>query len=247
TLDIVRSIVGFATGFLACAAAMLINDVVDLPVDRINKPWKPLPSGKIDINTVKIFSIVFLSFSILINIYVSTYAIMTVAVFALIGFTYNFLRRFWWSHFLVSISTFGPIIYGYILSGTPTIKLWLAVSFSIVIFFINSAREFVKSIADVEGDRRLGYSTVATRFGVNKAAYTSLLFSIIGVAIAILPGISGLTGMVYTIILTISGLLFTLEAYRVTKNPIREVCEKAKNRMIKYMFVALIGFLLSGL
>jgi len=40
-------IFGFLTGFMFCAAAMVINDYYDRNIDSINEPNRPIPSGLI--------------------------------------------------------------------------------------------------------------------------------------------------------------------------------------------------------
>lgn len=245
--DYIALLIGFATGYLVSAAAMLINDVVDIEVDKINKPWKPLPRGVFSTSFIIHISLLFIIISIVINIFVSISAFITVILFSFIACIYSFLRRYWWSHFLVSISTTAPFIYGYVLAGAPQDKVLLITLFSIVVFLINSAREFVKSIADYEGDKKIGYSTIATKYGKYYAAIVSMIFGIIGSFTAILIGVLGIASIHYLILLIIASILFIQANYRVLNKASRDTCIKAKKQMLIAMLIAIIGFSLAGL
>ncbi len=245
--DYMTLLIGFATGYLVSAAAMLINDVVDIEVDKINKPWKPLPRGVFSTSFIIYISLLFIIISIVINIFASISAFITVILFSFIACIYSFLRRYWWSHFLVSISTTAPFIYGYVLAGAPQDKVLLITLFSIVVFLINSAREFVKSIADYEGDKKIGYSTIATKYGKYYAAVVSMIFGIIGSSIAILIGVLGIASIHYLVLLIIASILFIQANYRVLNKASRDICIKAKKQMLIAMLIAIIGFSLASL
>ncbi|MGC8567472.1 MAG: UbiA family prenyltransferase, partial [Caldisphaera sp.] len=62
-------IFGFLTGFFISSAAMVLNDIIDINIDKINNPNRPLPKGTISIKNAKYFfyslSIIGIIFSIL--------------------------------------------------------------------------------------------------------------------------------------------------------------------------------------
>ncbi len=239
-------LVGFITGFTAVAASMLINDVVDLDVDRINKPWKPLPRGVFSVSTVKALSIILGLIAVAINILVSPILVLVTLFYTIVGMTYSYLRRFWWSHFLVSLATTGPFIYGLFLATPAPERALFTLLFTLVVFLINSAREFVKSIADYEGDLKQGYMTIATRYGVKKASLVALTFSIAGSLLAVTIGLLGYANIYYTVILLVAGAIFTYSAFSVAIDPSPKKAYRSKNIMIYMMLFALIGFVFSG-
>ena len=51
-------IYGMASVFLICGAGMIINDYFDTDIDRINKPDRPLPAGRIKKNIALSYSAV---------------------------------------------------------------------------------------------------------------------------------------------------------------------------------------------
>ena len=43
------SLFGFITGFAISGYSMIINDIYDLEIDKINQPKRPLPQGSVSI------------------------------------------------------------------------------------------------------------------------------------------------------------------------------------------------------
>ncbi|MEM1545959.1 MAG: geranylgeranylglycerol-phosphate geranylgeranyltransferase [Candidatus Methanomethylicia archaeon] len=236
-------VIGFITGFLASSAAMLINDVVDLEVDKINKPWKPLPRGVFKPESIRNVSLILLTLGVLVNVFISFIALIIALIYSIIAYIYSFLRRNLYSQFLVSLAVTGPFIYGLTLAKTE--KTVFIVLFSIVVFLINTSREFIKSIADVNGDLKYNYKTVATVYGIKNSAKTAFLLSLVGVIIAIVIGLTKIAGLIYTLTLGVCGVLYTLLTLKVVLNPAK--AQNVKNMMIYLMLIALIGFLLSNI
>lgn len=239
----INIIIGFLTGFLVSSAAMLINDVVDLEVDKINKPWKPLPRGVFKPKSIRNISLVLLVLGVVINVFTSSIALITALIYSIVAYIYSFLRRNLYSQFLVSLAVTGPFMYGLTLAKTE--KTVLIVLFSIVVFLVNTSREFVKSIADVDGDLKYNYKTVATVYGIKNSAKAAFLLSLIGVIVAIVVGLVKLAGLIYTATLGICGVFYTILTLEVVLNPAK--AQTVKNMMIYLMLIALIGFLLSNI
>ncbi len=240
--------IGFLTGFLASASSMLVNDYVDRGVDAVNKPYKPIPSGRVDPQTALWLSITALIIAVAINVFASLPALATASIYAVVGYAYSFMRRYWWSHFLVSFSTTGPIVYGYILSGSPTSKLLFTILFSATIFLINTGREVLKAIMDVEGDRRYGYSTIPIRFGVENAGRAMILIGLTGSILGIVAGILGCAGPGYLILIILAALVYMHGLYRAYRRITdRGVLEWSRRTTIYGMLIGLLAFLASGI
>ncbi|HKT21535.1 MAG TPA: UbiA family prenyltransferase, partial [Nitrososphaerales archaeon] len=46
-VNLVQLTLGFLTGFFICAYSMVANDAYDIEVDKVNRPERPIPSGKV--------------------------------------------------------------------------------------------------------------------------------------------------------------------------------------------------------
>jgi geranylgeranylglycerol-phosphate geranylgeranyltransferase len=224
----------------------MINDVVDRGVDAINKPWKPIPRGIVNPRTVAILSIILLVAAITVNILVSIPATITALVYGIVAYTYSFMRRRWWSHFQVAFSTTAPTVYGYVLAGMPPEYMNLAILFSATIFTATLGRELVKALMDMEGDRRMGYSTIPLKYGVEKTSKAILVLGVTAPILGYMTGILAGTGILYYILITITSILYTYYMLKAYKKPVdKNVLEDARRNTLKAMMIGLLAFLLS--
>ncbi len=238
--------IGFLTGYFGSAAAMVVNDVVDYSVDRVNKPWKPIPAGKVDVVRAKYFSIVLLLLTIIVNISMGSIVLVVVAIYSLTAYIYSFLRKHWWSQLIVPFSTTSPIIYGYVLTGMPRQYLSLAVMFSITIYLASLGREIVKAIQDREGDNKYGYVTIPLKYGLEASRKTILLTGILSSITAYLTGLLGETSILYYILITITVAIYLYHVVKIYGSiDDKTLLEKTRKNMLKAMMIGLIAFLLS--
>lgn len=180
-IDILKLIIGFITGYAGSAAAMCVNDYVDVETDSINKPWKPIPSGLVSRSKALYMSIGFLLIAVLINIFDSK--LLTVAlIYGSTSYFYSFLKKYWWRHLIVCFSTTAPIVYGYVASNMPREYLYFTLLYAATMFTATFGREIVKAIMDIEGDRENNYMTIPLKYGLDtskKLLYATCVSSII--------------------------------------------------------------------
>ncbi len=246
--SLILAVIGFLTGYLVCGGSMLINDYVDRLVDAVNKPWKPLPSGQVSPRMVLWSSLVCFTIPVLLNLLVSPSTVLVAITYGFIGYLYSYMRRHWWSHYLVGISTTGPIIYGYVAAGAPAKWLVFTIMFAATMTLISSSREFVKAMQDIEGDKKYGYVTVAIMFGPRRAGVLSVAHGVAGLVIGLAAGIVAGTSIWYEVLLLLAGIAFTREAMIAYKNPWdKTLLEKTRKKMLAYMMLGLIAFWLSTL
>ena len=242
-------LVAFTTGFTLTAGSMIINDVVDVEVDKLNKPWKPLPRGEASAKTALVLAALTTTLGVLVNITTSNYKLtITALIYALAGITYSFLRKYWWSHTLVAFSTTGPIVYGYIASNQPLHKIQLAALFTLIVFLATLGREILKAVQDYRGDLERGYFTVATKYGVNTAIKVMLTTGLLATLLAVVSTIVLNTGVFYKTLILITAILYThslIEAYKNNKK--LEILEKSRKKTLVAMNIGLLAFWLSGL
>ena len=238
-------LIGFLTGFLGSASAMIINDVVDYRVDAVNKPWKPIPSGKVDPGVARYLSMVFLALAISINISLGLYPLLTALIYGLTGYLYSFMRRFWWSHFLVAFSTTSPIIYGYTVAGSPREYLVLAVMFSLTIYVATLGREVVKAWMDIEGDKRYGYVTIPLRYGVDATKKIIVATALTAPMLALLTGYLAHTSIYYYVLMLVSSTIYVIYMVKTVVKPDKKNMEKTRRYTLYAMMLGLLAFLLS--
>ncbi len=181
----------YHAGLLFLSAMMIgcygniINDIYDVEIDRINKPWRPLPSGRISIRTAWLLAILMaglgISLSFLINIYCMVIAVS--AVFLLYAYSRWIKRRGFTGNLLIAFLSFLVVVYGGVVTPIP----WRSLIPGLYAFLIIVGREILKGLEDIEGDRRHGVSTIAVKYGVRKALVMGMIFLLTVVLISPLP------------------------------------------------------------
>jgi len=234
--------IAFTTGFLVTASSMIINDVVDLEVDRVNKPWKPLPRGLIKPSIALKTAYILIAIAIALNTLLGPLRTVVTIIYSAIGVSYNYLRKHWWSHTLVAASTTGPIIYGYASAGAPAGEALFTALFTLVVFKVTLGREFLKAIQDIEGDSKLGYKTIATVYGVDKASRAMLTVGLAGSIIA-LSTIALNTSTAYKALIAIAATLYTVQVVEAHNHRgKREKLEKPRKYTLLAMYIGTTAF-----
>ncbi|MBL7196700.1 MAG: UbiA prenyltransferase family protein [Candidatus Omnitrophica bacterium] len=169
--------ISFLGAICACilnAASNVNNQYFDQEIDKINKPYRPLPSGKISNKEAIIFALVlYLIASILA--YLVNIQFFVIAILAgLITFFYSappirFKRHTILSNFAIAIPRGVLLIVAGWASVRPvfSIEPWF-VGGIFALFILGAAT--TKDFADMEGDSKFGINTLPIIFGIEKTA-----------------------------------------------------------------------------
>lgn len=237
---------GFTTGFTATAASMLVNDIVDVEVDRVNKPWKPLPSGKAKVGTTWALTMILASVAVLVNVAVGWSLVAVTLIYLSIGVLYNFMRRYWWSQFMVSASTTGPIVYGYVASGLPEDSIVFTTLFALTIFTVNTGREVLKAVQDMEGDKSMGYNTIPLRIGVQPSLVILKAAGLLGPLLGVTAGLMGGASLAYITLISLAGYFYARSLFKACGKPgDKQVLESSRRNTLKAMMLGLLAFWVS--
>ena len=173
------------SGSLIGAGGNVINDYFDVEIDRINKPFRPLPAGLISFRKALIFSIALFSSGIIIGSLISftAFVISFFAAISLFFYSYKFKVMTFWGNFTVAFVSGMAFVYGGVAAGNY-LKSIVVGGFA---FFFHLAREIVKDCEDVEGDSSLGAGTIPIKYGIPRAirAAQSVIFVLIAFTISV--------------------------------------------------------------
>ena len=182
------------------AAANALNDALDYKIDLINRPTRPIPAGRVKINTALIISFVLFCIGAFLCMQLSDTAKMIGIIIAIpLMVIYSTLLK---TKPLIGNITVALILgMSFLFCGSAHgniepmwLPMWLAFGLTLV-------RELVKDIADIEGDRFVGISTYPIVAGLDRSIHLSIFLSIlIGVG-SIQPYFNGTYGIRYAILL----------------------------------------------
>ncbi|HEY7751940.1 MAG TPA: geranylgeranylglycerol-phosphate geranylgeranyltransferase [Ignavibacteriaceae bacterium] len=189
-----------SAGFTA-SAGNIINDIFDIEIDEINRPDRPLPSGRLKINEAYILYLV--CFVISGGLVLS--AGQTIVIIVL----FSHLLLFLYSKYLKGIPFVGNIavafltglvfIFGGVVIENPTAAI-IPACFA---FLINLIREIVKDMEDVEGDKSAKVVTFPIKFGFKKSKYLIAVIIYALILFTIYPFIAELYAIEYFVIVMI--------------------------------------------
>ncbi len=144
---------------ITLSAGNAINDYCDYNIDRINKPNRPLPSGRLKRQNALVFAILLIGISIalgaLINIYALCIAIMVSCM--LVCYAFWLKRTPIYGNLTVSTLTGITFISGGVAIGSIQGTIIPA----IFAFLFTAAREIIKDLEDTEGDLKNQANTLA--------------------------------------------------------------------------------------
>jgi geranylgeranylglycerol-phosphate geranylgeranyltransferase len=241
TFPILDSLKVFLVVFLITGAGNAINDYFDIDIDRINKPDRPIPSGKISLRTALYFSLALFAAGSIIAASIN----MICGAIAVV----NSLLLIYYASTLKRTALLGNIAVGYLtgstfLFGGAVFFEYGGIKDVFVLFVLATmatiAREIVKDIEDIEGDREDGAQTLPIIIGPKKAAYIASLIGLVAVLASPLPYIQSLMTVRYLILVAIADTLFAVAVYEILgkNDPARS------SKMFKMaMAFALISFI----
>jgi len=249
--------------FLISGGGNAINDFVDIESDRINRPDRPIPSGRISPKSAFSFTIILFLIGIAIAGFLTwlafLIAIINSAVLVLYSYSLQnklFIGNVAIGYLVGSTFLFGGAVFGNLI--LPFLLMLLAM-------FSTISREVVKDLEDLEGDRKSflkriehGVKRFAERFGVGDGAdpslemkrsrilaFTSLLLSLV---VSPLPYVMGIFGENYLVFLAPCVAVFVYCLVRIaassTKKDFGHISRSIKIGMNLGLLAFIMGVLL---
>jgi geranylgeranylglycerol-phosphate geranylgeranyltransferase len=177
-----------------CAAGNAINDYFDAEIDRINRPKRPIPSGRLSRNSVRVLYIG-LNFMGLIFAYFVSLNFFIFALFnsGVLYFYSKSLKKTVLGNLAdtyLAVAVF--IAPALILGGFSGILASPLLVLAYIPFFANYSREIIKDIEDAEGDRALGAKTLPITLGKGPAFLFAKALLLVAAASLFAPYLSGI-------------------------------------------------------
>jgi geranylgeranylglycerol-phosphate geranylgeranyltransferase len=241
------------------AANNSINQIYDLPIDRVNKPKRPLPSGRLTMREAWVFTAVTYVLTWLLAWLAAPqgrrecFVIVLVATF----FTWMYSapplrtkRHGIWANVTMAVPR-GPLLKAAGWSLVKTAMDWepwfIGGIFGLYLLGASSTKDF----ADIEGDRADGCRTWPIVFGVRKAAWMITPFFIIPFALIPLGTYLGILTGNRALLYVLGPVLILYGAY-ISYLMVRRPEEMATTEnhiswthMYLMMMVAQVGFALA--
>jgi len=189
------------SGGIITAAANTVNDYYDLEIDKINKPNRPLPAGKLSRKAAFWLWLCEFITGIVLSGFINTLAFFIATVFSVILFFYSFIlkRLPLWGNFAVSLSSAMAFVYG----GVAVNRVRQTLIPAGFAFFYHFGREIIKDMQDLEGDAHGNAKTFPLLFGKKAAIRLVTLIFILLILLTILPYVIHWYGGYYFLVIVI--------------------------------------------
>jgi geranylgeranylglycerol-phosphate geranylgeranyltransferase len=233
---------------LILGAGNALNDYFDYEIDKINRPKRPSPSGRITRSDTLMLSLAMFLIGLAAAKSINTFCLTIATVNTILLITYAIYgkRMLVTSNLTISYLVSSVFIYGaaaaYTSSTTVTpIGLQLMMILTVCAFLINLSREIVKDIEDIEGDRGAYSQTIPIKYGAKNAKTIAFIAAVAAVFISTYPLVRGTPGfneLLYGIIIILADI--TIVASFTTPPSTNQ------HMLVAGMTLALIAFLLGA-
>ncbi|MGZ7134849.1 MAG: UbiA family prenyltransferase [Methanobacterium sp.] len=226
--------------FVVTGAGNSINDYFDYKIDAINKPRRPIPSGRISRNVAGIYSLSLFVIGIIVAFYTSFLLGMIAFLSSLlmIYYAYSLKRKLIIGNLSISFLTGLCFVFGGIAVGAIVTSIYLG----FYAFLITMAREVVKDMEDVEGDREEEATTLPIIYGIKMSSIIAASFMIIASITSPVLYFVGIFNILYLPVLFIAIVIFLIGAVSILKDQSVLNCATVSKRIKLGMGVTFLAF-----
>jgi len=224
------------------AAGNVLNDLLDLEVDRINHPDRPLVTGAVSVEVarglvVALFVVGLFVVLPLVAVAPLVGAIFAAAVLSVLAYEFLLKARGFVGNLVVAFLTAMVFLYGGAAAGNAAILL----PFAGMAFLATLSREVIKDMEDVQGD--VGRTTLPMSYGLlysGRVAQASVLAAVVLSAVPLLwfVRVTSIAGAIYLGIVAVADVIFWVSVRHL---PERLHYEQTMSKLA--MSVALFAFL----
>ncbi|MCK9440872.1 MAG: geranylgeranylglycerol-phosphate geranylgeranyltransferase [Methanothrix sp.] len=229
----------FLAVFLITGAGNTINDYYDREIDAINRPKRPIPSGRISAQKSLYYSLALFAVGCLFAGLVNQICLAVAAFNSALLFLYarNLKATPLAGNICVAFLTGSAFLFGGAAAGSAGL-LANEVPF-LLSFLVSMSREIAKDIEDMAGDRAGGARTLPILAGERAASVLAAAFALAAVVL----GFFAPFGRAYLAIVVVADLFFLFSVLKIARGDATG-CQKA---LKKGMAVALVAFLAAAL
>jgi geranylgeranylglycerol-phosphate geranylgeranyltransferase len=226
--------------FIVTGAGNSINDYFDHKIDAINKPERPIPSGRISLKIALIYSISLFVMGIvlafLINMLLGMIALLSSIL--MVYYARDLKTKCLIGNLSISFLTGLCFVFGGIAVGQIMVSIYLG----FFAFLMTMAREIVKDMEDVEGDKLEGANTLPILYGMRISSVLAAVFMILASVGSPLLYFVGIFSVFYLPVLFLAIVIFLYCATSILKDQSIENAGKVSKRIKLGMGITFVAF-----
>jgi geranylgeranylglycerol-phosphate geranylgeranyltransferase len=179
---------------LVVGACNVVNDYRDVTADRVDKPHRPIPSGRVSRRAAGGLALVLALAALGVAWTLGPWPMAAIALATTIlgvGYSYCLKSTVLLGNGAIGLLCGTTVIYGGLAAGDLTPQVTVA---GMLVSLFVFTREILKAIADRRGDTLAGVHTVATRLGTPASLRLFQILAVVFVVAALAPWFLHLTG-----------------------------------------------------
>jgi geranylgeranylglycerol-phosphate geranylgeranyltransferase len=239
SLDLATATAVFLVASSVTGAGNAVNDYYDRNIDAVNRPQRPIPSGRIHPRAALILSSALFAVSCILAFFISELSLFIAILNSILLFFYarDLKAMPVAGNLCVSYLTGSTFLFGGAALGPLGIEANLFPA--ALSFLATMSREIVKDIEDMEGDRLGGARTLPLLAGRAVSSGAAAAFSLLAVVISLLAPF----GTAYLAIIVVADLFLLLSMVKIAHGD-----AAGSQRALKLgMALALLAFLAAAL
>lgn len=191
----------FGAAAMICAGGNAVNDYCDRAIDAINRPSRPIPSGRIAPSQALGVGKYLLLVGVILALPLGLGCVALAVFNSLLLAVYSAWLKRWGlpGNLAIAYLVGSTFLFG----GLAVGRLGLVGVLALMAALSTAGRELIKDIEDMRGDKRLGLRTFPLTHGPRAAAWLAAGFLASTSALAPLPYAMGL-GRVYLVLVLVS-------------------------------------------
>jgi len=190
----------FAASQFIMSGAMIINDIFDVDVDKINNPTRPLVTKEVSILSAEKLTIQCFVFGLLFSLPLNFKAKIISLVSIIISIIYTPVLKkivFLKNITCASLVALNVLFSSFALSNTAN---YCTYYFMATFFICSIHKEVLMDISDVEGDKISGIQTIPVIYGIENTKFFLNIFLLIGCGVICFISLLASRSIVYPII-----------------------------------------------
>ena len=221
---------------LAAGGGNVLNDIFDLDVDKINKPKRPLPSGRITLKGAKKYAAALLLIAAIGFLMLPLYSLALGMFNILVIYFYSsHAKRTPFASFVDSWLSASTFLFGSLTTGhvLPAVIILTCMAYA-----ANVGRELAKAIEDMKGDAANKVRSLPLVLGRNAAILLSISFVSLAIVLSPLPFLLNIFNLYYMALVLVADVLFFASLWLLFVS-----ATKSQKMMKVAMFIALLAFI----
>lgn len=156
-----------------------INQIADVEIDHINKPYLPIPAGVLNLKQAKIIVLSALVISLIFSVFISFYLFIIILLATGIGWAYSMPPIYLKRHHIgaalsisfvrgILLNAGGFLVFNFLVNNVVEMPINVQIlTLFIVVFSIGIS--WFKDLTDIEGDRKFNIRTLAIVYSTKSA------------------------------------------------------------------------------